>query len=124
MELILKILEAMGITTTQVLAVGFSAVMGVISVPIVNWLKGVLAQVASFPIVGALIPAETYDKIQGWFTVVVSGVVGLVFVYIGDGVFGLHVFENQTVYTALITAFGINQTFGAIFFEWRKSKTA
>jgi hypothetical protein len=124
MEIINSLLLAFGIDPMTLLVIGFNAAMGVVSVPAVSWLKKQLAWFAAVPFLGAIIPKETFDKIAGWFTIIITGLVGLLFIYLGDWIFGWHVFQNPNIWNSLIVAFGVNQTAASAFFEWRKSVNA
>ena len=116
MNLVNIILAAVGMSHVQALAVGFNAVMGAVSVPITNWLK---PQLAKLPFLAS---EKVQSKIQGWLTILVSGVIGIIFMLLGDKLFGLQLLTDQGAFATVVAAFGVNQTFASIFFEWNKSK--
>jgi len=118
LDAIKAILSVMGMTPTEALALGFNAVMGLISVPITNWLKPVLAKVPFLP------TDAVQTKVSGWVTIVVSGFIGVGFMLAGKWIFGLEAFNDAGIYQSLVYAFGINGTFAAIFFEWNKTRKA
>lgn len=124
MDILNSFLVAFGIDPVTLLVIAANAVLGVVSVPVVTWLKGILSALAAVPYVGVVIPKETFDKIAGWFTIAITGLVGLGFIYAGDWAFGWHVFENPNIWNNLIVAFGVNQTAASAFFEWRKGAKA
>ena len=108
-NLINIVLAALGMTHIQALAVLFNAVMGAVSVPIINWLKPLLAKVP-------FLASETLQaKLSGWLTIVVSGVIGILFMLAGDAFLGLQLLTDQGAFATVVAAFGVNQTFASIF---------
>jgi len=105
----------MDFSPAMLIALAYNAAMGMISVPIVNWLKVVLGKLS-------WIPSDASGKISGWITPLVSSLIGLLFVYGGDWAFGLHVFANPNILTNLLLAMGLNGTIASSFFEFLKSK--
>lgn len=115
MESIINLIASLlGIQPIQLIALGFNALMGVISMPILIWLKTFLGKVP-------FISEAMQDKVKGWIMVFLGGVIGLGFVLLGQ-LLGLHVLESSNLYDQVVVALGINQTFSAAFFEWWKSK--
>lgn len=117
-DMINAILAALGMTPVQALAVAFNAVMGAISVPITSWLK---TKLAGIPF---LATEPLQEKISGWATILVSGIIGILLMLVGDWLFGLKILAEDGVFTTVVAAFGINQTFASIFFEWNKTRKA
>jgi len=117
-DFISALLGALGMTPVQALAVVFNAIMGAISVPVTSWLKSKLAGVPF------LSTEPLQEKISGWATILVSGLVGILLMSIGDWLLGLQILTDGGVFNTVVAAFGVNQTFASIFFEWNKTRKA
>jgi hypothetical protein len=114
---VLFVLGLFGISPAQAIAFLYSIAMGIVSVPIVNYLK---PKIALIP----LIPKDAEQKIEGHIVPIVSTAIGFIFILLGNWAFGLNIFGSgdQSMFQALLTALGINVTAGQWFYEWRKSK--
>ena len=84
----------------------YNLVMGALSVPITSWIKAKVVVLA--------------DK--GWLVPLVNGGIGIVFVAIGNWVFGWHIFTNPDLWNTVVVALGINQTVATVTYELFKKK--
>ena len=115
------ILSFFGLTLIQGLTLGYNFVMGYLSIWITNALKvGIAWVVKEIPFLGPLLTEETETKIKGWLTPLISGLVGMLFVWIGT-LFGLSFFPDQSTATTLLAGFGLNASVAQIMFEKRKA---
>jgi len=115
MEFITNILAIFGLTPIQALTALYNILMGLVGVWITNGFKKIFAGV---PWIGDLMQ----QKLKGFITPLINGIIGVIFVWLGSLILGLTYESAQTFWTTIGAGFALNQTVGQVYFEYLKYK--